>query len=126
MGQDLQARHLLLVLNLAGRRYHDAPLIVDWSELAHDLGTKPDTVRHWAYELRDMGLLKIKAMMRRTDEGLRRARGVELDLAPFISHVQGAFRRRRDQRSSEPVDGPTPVPLNGRAEAQVNEDDLPF
>ena len=57
--RGLKPRHLLLLLVLAGRKFKRSRIRAYWEELADDLEVSKDTVRKWAYELRDRGLLHI-------------------------------------------------------------------
>lgn len=99
-GKQLQPRHLILLLALAGRRFRNAELEVTWHHLGRDLGIKSDTVRKWAYQLRDMGLLKINRCTPARNPDVigsrdRRYLGVMLDISPFVELVEEAYRKRK-------------------------------
>lgn len=102
MGEDLQPRHILLLLALASRKFREEPIRAYWSDLASALGTRRDTVRRWAYELRDMKLLRI---LREGGEDSPRGRSYKderntFDIAPFVALLDSADERAR-QRQSE-------------------------
>ena len=96
----VQPRHQLLILALAARKYEKKPIRVYWESLAHDLGQKKDTVRKWAYELRDMGLLRITQHRGRDPEtgrvGYRNDRN-SFDISPFVEIV----KKHRPARQEE-------------------------
>jgi hypothetical protein len=96
MGNQLQPRHVLLILALAARKFRDAPIICSWTELARDLGVKRDTVRHWAYELKEHGLLRINNPKRRNEDE-KLANTFEFD--GFIDLVEDAFNQWKEQRN---------------------------
>lgn len=120
MGRGLQPRHVVLMLNLAGRRFQDEPLRVEWRDVARDLGTKADTVRHWAYELRELRLLKIRQLLLNDGGRRRRGRGVELDISPFVELVRIAYVRRRETRRNAAEKG------EPNSERTFAEADMPF
>jgi len=76
VGQEIQPRHILLVMALAARKFRDEPIRAYWAELASGLGVRPDTVRKWAYEARDGGLLRIQSAQRVAGETPERAQRV--------------------------------------------------
>jgi len=101
---ELRPRHLLLLLNLAARKFKGQANRAYWVELACDMGTKPATVRKWAYELEKMGLLKIKRHKGRASvegkPGVKNDRNT-FDFAPFVERLGPAFANRvqdRDRR----------------------------
>lgn len=98
----LQPRHLLLLLVLAAKKYKNKPIRIYWQELAEAVGAKPDTVRKWAYQLRDMKLLRIKQFRGRDSEknkpGYRNDRNL-FDIAPFVQRLETAFRLRQQERA---------------------------
>ena len=59
VGDTIQPRHLMLINALACRKFGDEPIRAYWQDIASGLGVRPDTLRRWAYELRDLGLLEI-------------------------------------------------------------------
>jgi biotin operon repressor len=67
----LTPRHQMLLLVLATRRFKAKPLRAYWQELADDLGVSRETVRKWAYQLRDMKLLGISQVRKREKEDKR-------------------------------------------------------
>ena len=93
VGQQVQPRHLMLLLNLAGRQFRTRPLRATWQVLARDLGVKRDTVRRWAYELRDLGLLTLI----RPEAGDGDRRNI-FHLAGFVRVVGDAFKKRTSER----------------------------
>lgn len=93
MGQQLRPRHLLLLLNLAGRQFQDRPIRTSWQALGQDLGVKRDTVRKWAYELRDFELLTI-ARPAASDQDRRNI----FEIKKFVRLVSDAFERRAVER----------------------------
>jgi hypothetical protein len=103
MGKAIQPRHILLLMNLAGRRFKDRPLEVSWRQLAADLGTRADTVRKWGAELKALGLLAwtVRVVRVRGPSGAATQRRViSFDLSPFVAVVQGAFSQRQQERAS--------------------------
>ena len=119
MGRELQPRHILLALNLASRRFRDAPLIVEWKVIARDLGVRVDTVRHWAYELRDLKLITIGAQFVGEPESRRRGVGVEIDISAFVELVGRSVEIRREERQRG-------FEHRQSAEAVNAEGDVPF
>src|SRR4051794_8439545 len=57
LGVKLQPRHIHFMLALAARKYQKKMIRGYWLHLARDLGVSRHTVRKWAYEIRDLGLL---------------------------------------------------------------------
>ena len=106
--RGLKPRHLLLLLVLAGRKFKRSRIRAYWEELADDLEVSKDTVRKWAYELRDRGLLHIAQHRGRDPDdkrvGYRNERN-SFDIAPFVRLVEQAHKMRRADR-----------PLKGRRE----------
>lgn len=98
----LQPRHLLLLLALAGRKFKTKPIRAYWQELAEDLGVKVNTVRKWAYELRDYGLITIKQHRGRDPEtnrsGIRNERN-SFSLEPFVQALRAAHARCQQERA---------------------------
>ena len=95
-GDDLQPRHILLLLTLAARKFLDKPIQARWVDVANDLGVKVGTCRHWGYELRDMGLLRI----RRAHGRDRTNRRCEFDIGGFVDLVQKAHCGRVADRKN--------------------------
>jgi|GEM_PF-3111371 len=101
--KKLQPRHLLLLLSLAERKFQNKRPRAYWEEIASDLQIKKDTVRKWAYELRDMGLIKIKNHHGRDPDkdrvGYRNERN-SFDLSPFVDLVEQAYRERKNAKET--------------------------
>lgn len=101
LSELLRPRHLLLLLVLAAKKYLNRPIRLYWQELAETLGVKPDTVRKWAYQLRDMKLLRIRQFRGRDPKtnrpGIRNERN-QFDIEPFVKRLERAFRLRRQER----------------------------
>lgn len=97
----LKPRHVLLLLSLASRKFKKKKIRVYWEELAEDLGVNKDTVRKWAYELRDWGLLWIAQHRGRDPDrnrvGHRNERN-SFDPSSFVEVVDKAYRIRRKDR----------------------------
>ncbi len=93
----LKSRHILLLLALAARKFENKPIRAYWEELAEDLGESKNTVRKWAYQLRDSQLLVIRHHRGRDPErnkpGHRNERN-SFDIAPFVAAVEKAWRNR--------------------------------
>lgn len=93
MGQmELEPRHLWLLLVLQTARYKNRPPRFYWEELAAFCGKDKNTVRTWARQLKDMGLLKIRPSRELNPgevprPGHRNERNV-FDLAPFEKRVE--------------------------------------
>ncbi len=100
VGREIQPRHLLLVIALASRKFRTEPIIASWTGIALGLGVRPDTVRRWAYELRNLGLLEISATT-----GPRGGDGPNsFDIEPFVQLLEAAdekWRRWRESGGSE-------------------------
>lgn len=94
-GKEIQPRHIILLLALAGRKFRDDPIRARWQDLATDLGVKSDTVRKWAYELKKMKLLSIHRMKSATPTNDRRN---IFDINPFVECVNQAFEQRLKDR----------------------------
>ena len=101
LSEMLRPRHLLLLLVLAAKKYLNKPIRLYWQELAETLGVRPDTVRKWAYQLRDMKLLQIRQFRGRDPKtnkpGIRNERN-QFDIEPFVKRLERAFRLRRQER----------------------------
>lgn len=101
LSEMLRPRHLLLLLVLAAKKFLNKPIRLYWQELAETLGEKPDTVRKWAYQLRDMKLLRIRQFRGRDPKtnkpGIRNERNL-FDIEPFVKRLETAFRLRRQER----------------------------
>ena len=100
--EGLKPRHLLLLLVLAGRQYQRRPIRAYWEELAWDLDVKKDTVRKWAYELKEKGLLRITQHRGRDPDdkrvGYRNERNSS-DISPFVRLVGQAYKIRQKDRA---------------------------
>jgi len=96
VGTEIQPRHLVLIIALAIRKFGDQPIRAYWEEIASGLGVRSDTLRRWAYELRDLGLLGIKAS--KSAQG--RNRRNEFDIGPFIELLERADREWRQQQAN--------------------------
>ena len=98
---DLKPRHLVLFLALASRKFQNKPIRVYWEELADDLGVSRETVRKWAYELIEQGLLKTKQVRGRDKKndrvGYKNDRNI-FDISPFVSVVEKAHAERERQK----------------------------
>jgi hypothetical protein len=95
VGKEIQPRHLMLILALAAKKFGVEPVRAFWGELASMLGVKPDTVRKWAYELRDLNLLKIERKREPRDEnrpGIRNDRNA-FDYSAFTELLEAAQSR---------------------------------
>jgi hypothetical protein len=99
--RGIQPRHHLLILALAARKFGKKPIRAYWESIAQDLGQKKDTVRKWAYELRDMGLLRITQHRGRDPEtnrvGYRNDQN-SFDISPFVEFVKESHPARQAQR----------------------------
>ncbi|HMO24670.1 MAG TPA: hypothetical protein PKB10_00220 [Tepidisphaeraceae bacterium] len=93
MGGELQPRHIVLLLALAGRRFKNRPLRLTWSQLGADLGVKADTVRKWGAELREAGLLSWSVHVESSGKS-GHYKVIEFDLAPFVAMTRRAYERR--------------------------------
>jgi hypothetical protein len=101
IGDKIQPRHILLIIALACRKFRDEPIRAYWQELASGLGVRADTVRKWAYELRDAGLLLITQNRGPTlgagRLGVRNDRN-SFDISPFVRLVADADARWKHER----------------------------
>lgn len=95
--KDIKPRHLMLILALAGWKFQRKPIRAYWEQLADDLGVKKDTVRKWAYELREKGLLVITQHRGRDPKkhgvGYKNDRN-SFDIGPFVRLVDKAYKIR--------------------------------
>lgn len=97
--KKLEPRHILLALCFVAKKYKEKKTRRLWYYLAKDLGFERDTVRKWAYQLEDMGLLKIKRYKDKSS-GIARAKpgyrneSNEFDISPFIAFVERAYDAR--------------------------------
>jgi len=94
-GNEIQPRHLVLIIALACRKFGDQPIQAYWQDIATGLGVRTDTVRRWAYELRDLGLLEITP--RSSSKG--RNGPNEFDIAPFVALLEDADRMWQQQQA---------------------------
>jgi hypothetical protein len=92
----MQPRHILLALALASRKFRDLPIRAKWTDLAYDLGTRPDTVRKWAYEMKQAGLLHIERPKSSVDRGDRRNK---FYLDKLVHALETAHDRRSEERT---------------------------
>jgi len=102
LAKQLQPRHICLILALQAMKFQNKPIRAYWAQLADDLGVKPDTVRKWGYELRDMELLKITPVRKRDPEhrnkyGVRNDRNI-FSLSPLVKRLGTAFGQRKADR----------------------------
>lgn len=100
---NLKPNDLILLLALAERKFKEKHIRAYWEEIASDLGFKKDTVRKWAYSLRDRGIIKIRNHKGRDDQnkvGHRNERNT-FDLSPFVKAVESAFSERRGARDAK-------------------------
>ncbi len=90
LGTKIKPRHLLLLLALGSQKYQRNQIRAYWENLAIDLGVSTETVRKWGYELRKMGLLKIKQNRGRGDIQRvgHRNESNTFDLSPFIKFME--------------------------------------
>lgn len=99
----LKSRHMMLLLVLASRKYQHKPTRAYWEELADDLGVSKETVRKWAYELRDQGLLRIKQVRGRDREnhhvGYKNDKNI-FDITPFVKVVAKAHAEKKRQKAA--------------------------
>ena len=86
VGTDIQPRHLMLVIALACRKFGDEPIRASWQDIASGLGVRVDTLRRWAYELKDLGLLRI--VSRSGADGKNEPN--EFDISPFVELLETA------------------------------------
>ncbi len=104
MGNVLKPRHLLLILALMGKQFQKKPVREYWETLAIDLGVKKDTVRKWAYELRDAGYLKITQHRGRDPDrnrpGIRNEKN-SFDYSAFVRFIEQIKVKRMDQKAKE-------------------------
>lgn len=103
LAKSLQPRHMLLILAIAARKYQKKPTRAYWEELAKDLGANANTVRKWAYQLEQLGLLRIqrhKGPAREPHDrpGTRNERNT-FDISPFVRRVQDVYAVRKDERA---------------------------
>ncbi|MEE9294075.1 MAG: hypothetical protein V3W34_03800 [Phycisphaerae bacterium] len=100
VGTDVQPRHLMLIIALACRKFGEEPIRAHWQDIASGLGVRTDTLRRWAYELRELGLLEI-TNHKNADGGNGPN---EFDITPFVELLERADERwRRSQaRKREP------------------------
>jgi hypothetical protein len=99
VGAEIQPRHLLLIIALACRKFGDQPIRAYWRDIATGLGVRTDTLRRWAYELRDLGLLNITTR----SSALGRNGPNEFDIGPFVALLEqadGAWQEKQAQRRS--------------------------
>lgn len=84
------------MLVLAHHKYKDKPIRAYWIELAQDLGVSAEAVRKWGYQLREMGLLRIRQNRGRCRKankpGIRNERNT-FDIEPFVRCVTRADNR---------------------------------
>ena len=101
LANRLQPRHILLLLNLAARKFTNKRTRAYWDELATDLGTKRATVRKWAYELEEMELLRITRHKGKTGiegkPGRKNDRNT-FDITPFVRRVEAAYAIKQNQK----------------------------
>lgn len=95
VGFDIQPRHLLLIIALACRKFGDIPIRATWQDIASGLGVRRDTLRRWAYELRDLGLLRIQS--RTGDDNINEAN--EFDISPFVELLADADAQWREKQA---------------------------
>jgi hypothetical protein len=107
VGKTLQPRHVVLLLNLAARKYSNKPIRAYWEEIAVQLGVKTGTVRKWAYELEKQKMLTIRrhrGPSREQKPGVRNQRNT-FDIRPFVTLLERYLperekrRKRRKQRA---------------------------
>lgn len=97
VGRDIHPRHLMLIIALACRKFADEPIRATWDDIASGLGVRTDTLRRWAYELRDRGLLIIK--QHRDPHGANGPN--EFDIRPFVALLEEAdetWQERQETR----------------------------
>ena len=95
-GRALKPQHLWLLLALQSERYESRrqPRYY-WAELAGWAGVSVSTVRRWAYELKDLGLLKI-IPCREQSASERKRVGVKNDRNRFdLSPLDEAMETRQ-------------------------------
>ena len=104
---QIQPHHMWLILLLQVDRYEDRDPRWYWEELARFVGRDKNTVRRWAYELRDMGLLQIKQNRtkdpRHADKVNFRNERNTFILTPFdrrIEAEQKSWDKERENRRS--------------------------
>ena len=94
--KSIRPRHILLIQALAARKFHGKPLRVHWETLGLDLGVKRDTVRKWAYDLEDMGLLRLLRNKGRDplkDRPGYRNESNTFDYSPFVTFLEKARKK---------------------------------
>ncbi len=89
IGREVQPRHLMLIIALACRKFGDEPIRAHWKDIASGLGVRSDTLRKWAYQLRDIGLLGITPQRNR--EGVNGPNS--FDIRPFVELLEAANKR---------------------------------
>lgn len=92
IGSAIRPHHILLIIALACRKYQREPIRASWADLAGGLGVTPDSVRRWAYQLRDWDLLRIQHHFDDPGETDRRN---SFDIGPFVHLVQRAYDKWR-------------------------------
>ncbi len=105
VGKDIQPRHLLLIIALACRKFRNQPIRATWDDIASGLGVRTGTLRRWAYELRDLELLRITPHI----DAQGRNGPNEFDLAPFVAMLEDANEKwQQRQRAKEASQGSAP------------------
>ncbi len=96
---QIEARHVMLILVLASKKFKRKPIRAYWEELGEDLGVDKDTVRKWAYKLRDQGLLEIIQHRGRGNNrvGQKNERN-EFKITGFLDKLAIAGRARNKDR----------------------------
>jgi hypothetical protein len=101
IGKVIHPRHILLILALMSRQYKNKPVRVYWETLAVDLGVKADTVRRWAYQMRDAGYLRITQHRGRNPEKNQpgyRNESNSFDYSPFVRFVE---KMREEEKAAK-------------------------
>jgi hypothetical protein len=105
----LGPQHLLLLLVLQADRYSDRLPRYYWQELADMCGRERDTVRKWARELKQKGLLRIRPC-KQTTSGSKRKVGYrnernEFVLDPFLAKVETVQKKVDAERAKRRAGG---------------------
>lgn len=100
----IQPKHLWLLLFLQSDRFRDRAPRFYWQEIADACGKSMHTVRKWAYELEQAGLLRIKRK-RSLDDGQVRRTGHRNErnqffLEPFEARVREVQRNYDKERQA--------------------------
>ncbi|MGD2109911.1 MAG: hypothetical protein PVI86_11020 [Phycisphaerae bacterium] len=108
VGKQVHPRHLMLIIALACRKFQDEPIRATWDDIASGLGVRADTLRRWAYELRDLDLLTIT----RHRDPFGGNGPNEFDVSPFVALLEDAdevWQQRQEARTHRDDEVPPPI-----------------